>query len=506
LGSVRNLPLTPLRSTITQEDAWAVGACGLLPAEAPDRRYAVLSKQDNELVTNTDKGTPMGELFRRYWLPVALSEELPGPDCVPVKLRIMNEDLIAFRDTEGRPGLVDAFCPHRGAPMFFGRNEDSGLRCVYHGWKFDVSGRCTDLPNTPEGDTYKNKVRITAYPCREAGGMVFAYMGPAEREPPFPEFDFLHVPPANIYVTKFQLECNWLQATEGDFDPSHVGFLHSTLDDNRSNPQLRFQSATGALTGRGQVNPLAGPVPEDEPFPFAVGNRRFRKDDRRARDKLEDIDGAMYAISRVPLPDGREQAQVVLRFLMPAYCPPGVARPGHYSNNIRVPIDNYHMMFFRLRWSLSPISEADIVYYKQGGYAYPEMIPGTWKTKANVWNDYEVDRLGQKTYLYSGIKTFPLQDIAMMENQWGPLAKRELEHLVAMDYHMIYLRQKLLRAAKAMSDGIEPQEPWLPETYHYHSAAAVIEDGDYEGAVARAKALARVSLVPAATPPLPVSV
>jgi hypothetical protein len=153
------------------------------------------------------------------------------------------------------------------------------------------------------------------------------------------------------------------------------------------------------------------------------------------------------------------------------------------------------MMFFRIRWALQPMTPADLTWYKQGGYAYPEMIPGTWKTKANVFNDYEVDRLGQKSYLYSGIKTFPLQDIAMMENQWGPIAKREREHLVAMDYHMIYLRRKLIAAAKAMRDGIEPKEPFIPESYHYHSASEIIENGDFEAAVERAKAKARTSLI-----------
>jgi phthalate 4,5-dioxygenase oxygenase subunit len=248
----------------------------------------LLSKEDNELVTNTDKGTPMGDLFRRFWIPVALSEELPGPDCVPVKLKIMNEDLIAFRDSDGSVGLIDAFCPHRGAPMFFGRNEESGIRCVYHGWKFDVTGQCVDLPNTPEGDTFKNKIRIDAYPCREAGGMVFSYMGPRDKQPPFPEFDFLHVPASNIYVTKFQLECNWLQATEGDFDPSHGVFLHSTLDNNASNPGFsRFGNrAAQNLSGRPRRNFLAGRVWEDVPFPFAVGNRRFKKYDIRSPDIL----------------------------------------------------------------------------------------------------------------------------------------------------------------------------------------------------------------------------
>jgi nitrite reductase/ring-hydroxylating ferredoxin subunit len=458
----------------------------------------VLSREDNELLTNTDRGTPMGDLFRRFWIPVAISEELPGPDCTPVKLKIMNEELIAFRDSDGKVGLVDAYCPHRGAPIFFARNEESGLRCVYHGWKFDVNGDCVDMPNTPEGDTFRMKIQILHYPCQEAGGMVFAYMGPPDKQPPFPEFDFAHVPPQNIYVTKFQLECNWLQATEGDFDPSHGNFLHSTLDNNVGNPGFaRFSNrATQALSGQPRRNNLAGEVPADEPFPFAVGNRRIREGDFRTKVTLEDLDGAMYAVQRVSLPDGKERASLQLRFLMPAYCPPGVSRPNHFSNNVRVPVDNYHMMFFRLRWSLEPMSHEDLVEYKQGGYAYPEMIPGTFKTKANVWNDYEVDRLGQKTFLYSGIKTFPLQDIAMMENQWGPLADRTKEHLVAMDFHMIYLRRKLLKAAKALRDGIEPIEPWIPQSYHYHAAAADVENGDFEAAVAKAREKAKASLIP----------
>jgi len=466
----------------------------------------VLSKDDNELLTNTEPGTPMGELFRRFWIPVALSEEFVGPDCIPVKIKILNEDLIGFRDSQGRPGLVDAYCPHRGAPLFFARNAEDGLRCVYHGWKFDVNGQCVDMPNTPEGDIFRNKVKITNYPCREAGGMVFAYMGPKDREPPFPEFDYSHVPSQNIYVTKFRLECNWLQATEGDFDPSHGVFLHSTLDNNAGNPSQRFLNrAINNLSGRPQINPLSQPMDENEAYPFEVGARRFKKDDIRAQDRLFDIDGTMYAANTRQMPDGTEQLSLQLRFNMPTYCPPGVARPGHFSANIRVPIDNTSMMFFRLRWGLTPMTHEDMVEYKQGGYAYPEMIPGTWKTKANVFNDYEVDRLGQKTFLYSGIKTFPLQDIAMMENQWGPLAKRELEHLCAMDYHMIYLRRKLLKAAKAMRDGIEPTEPFQPQTWHYHSASATVKDGDVDAAIAEAMERAKTTVIPADYGKVPVA-
>ena len=154
----------------------------------------MLSSQDNQLITDTNPGTPMGDVFRRFWLPVALADELPGRDCEPVRVKVMNEDLIAFRDSDNRVGLVDAFCAHRGAPMFFGRNEDSGLRCIYHGWMYDVDGNCVDMPNAPEGETYKEKIQIKSYPCIEAGDLIWAYMGPADKKPPFPEFEWTKLP------------------------------------------------------------------------------------------------------------------------------------------------------------------------------------------------------------------------------------------------------------------------------------------------------------------------
>ncbi len=461
----------------------------------------MLSKEDNELITNTDPGTPMGDYFRRFWMPVALSEELPGPDCIPIKLKIMNEELIAFRDSDGDCGLIDAYCPHRGAPMFFGRNEEAGIRCVYHGWKFDVTGQCVDLPNTPEGDTFKNKIKTIAYPCQEAGGMVFSYMGPRDKQPPFPGFDYQYLPPENIYTSKFQLECNWLQATEGDFDPSHGNFLHSTLDNNRSNPGQANRNIPSPLTGVPNRNMLDKEVPAEEPFPFAVGTRRITSTHQSAPANVRqtDVDGVMFTVTNQYRSDGRQVANMSLNFIPPVYCLfGGVTRPNHFGHNIRVPIDNYHMMFFRIRWALQPMTPTDLTWYKQGGYAYPEMIPGTWKSKANVWNDYEVDRLGQKTHLYSGIKTFPLQDIAMMENQWGPIAKREKEHLVSMDYSMIYLRRKLLRAAKDLAQGIEPKEPWMPEIWHYHPTSVVVENGDVDAAVAEATQRIKTSLLPEA--------
>src|SRR5438874_10389817 len=234
----------------------------------------MLSKEDNELITNTNAGTPMGELFRRFWLPVALSEELPGPDCVPIRVKVLGEDLIGIRDTSGRPGLFDAYCPHRGAPLFFGRNEEDGLRCVYHGWKFAVAGQCVDLPNAPEGPTFKDKIKIKCYPSLEAGDLIWAYMGPAEKKPPFPGFEWVNLPKSHRYVTKFIEQCNYLQAMEGDYDPSHARFLHSTLDGKATlSPWSNPASPNSATYGQGGAN---------EPFPRIIGDRRITERDQRA--------------------------------------------------------------------------------------------------------------------------------------------------------------------------------------------------------------------------------
>ena len=140
----------------------------------------MLKDEDNERLVRVGPGRPAGELFRRYWQPVLLSEEIAERDGAPMRVRLLGEDLIAFRDTNGRVGLVEAFCPHRRAPLYFGRNEECGLRCVYHGWKFDADGKCVDLPSEPEDSTLKDKVRLLAYPTAEKGGIVWAYLGPVE--------------------------------------------------------------------------------------------------------------------------------------------------------------------------------------------------------------------------------------------------------------------------------------------------------------------------------------
>ena len=428
----------------------------------------MLSKEDNILVTNIEKGEPMGEVFRRFWLPLMLASELPTPDCEPARVTILGEKLIAFRDTEGRVGLVDAYCPHRGAPLFYGRNEENGLRCVYHGWKFDVNGECIDLPSAPEGETYRHKINIVRYPCVEAGDLIWTYMGPPEKQPPFPEFDWLKLPSSHRYVRKFKLECNYLQAMEGDYDPSHGRFLHSTLEDPAM-PNIPNPLNPNALTQRINAMGTYGRDPNEDPFPRIVGNRRVMT---KPVAELEDTESGLISIAAVEETPGNWLANMQVTIMLPIFCTAGIGGANTYYSNMRVPIDNESRMFFRLRWSYDPIPEDELSAYRDGDWYYPRLIPGTFIPEDNVHNSYNLDRDKQRTLNYTGIRTFPLQDIAMMEDQWGPIAKRNLEHLTSYDYQIIAVRQRLLKVARNMAQGVEPTEPWHPEAYSYRRETA----------------------------------
>lgn len=175
----------------------------------------MLRPQENERLTRVGPGTPMGNVFRRYWIPALLSEELSEADGAPVRVRLLGEKLVAFRDTRGQIGLVEDACPHRRAPMFFGRNEECGLRCVYHGWKFDVEGECTDMPSEPPDSLFKSKVRIKSYPTWEGGGIIWTYMGPETLQPPPPDYELVRAPKTHRFASKTFEECNWLQCLEG---------------------------------------------------------------------------------------------------------------------------------------------------------------------------------------------------------------------------------------------------------------------------------------------------
>ena len=186
----------------------------------------MLSLKDNETLTKTGPGTPIGKLLRRFWTPALLATELPKPDCPPVKVKLMGEALVAFRDTNGRIGLIDQFCAHRKANLFFGRNEECGLRCVYHGWKYDVEGNCVDMPSEPPESRFKEKIRLKSYPCQEWGGIIWTYMGPRELRPELPQLEWARLPDSHRCFQKRLQDCNWAQALEGDIDSAHIAFLH----------------------------------------------------------------------------------------------------------------------------------------------------------------------------------------------------------------------------------------------------------------------------------------
>ena len=186
----------------------------------------------------------MGELMRRYWIPALLSWELPEPDCAPVRVKLLGEELIAFKDTDGKIGLIDNYCPHRRASLFFGRNEECGLRCVYHGWKFDVDGNCVDMPSEPAESNFKDKVRIKAYPCMDMGGAIWTYMGPPETQAPPPLFEWTQVAPTHRGVTKVRQESNWLQGLEGGVDSVHTSYLHN----NNLADKTNYSARNGAPT------------------------------------------------------------------------------------------------------------------------------------------------------------------------------------------------------------------------------------------------------------------
>src|SRR5688572_7632274 len=186
----------------------------------------MLTPADAELLTRVGPGTVMGDFFRQYWVPVAMSSELPESDCPPLRVRLLGEDLVAFRTTSGQAGLVAANCPHRGASLFFGRNEEEGLRCVYHGWKFDVTGDCVDMPSEPAESNFRTKVHATAYATRERNGIIWAYMGPRNEPPPLPDIEANLLCEGPHQISVLYRPCNWMQGFEGEMDTVHAAFLH----------------------------------------------------------------------------------------------------------------------------------------------------------------------------------------------------------------------------------------------------------------------------------------
>jgi len=401
----------------------------------------MLTNADNEIMCRVGPGTPMGEVLREYWLPVFFREELQA-DGPPLRTRLLGEDLIAFKDSEGRMACIQNACPHRGASLFFGRNEESGLRCVYHGWKFDVSGQCTDMPSEPAESNFKGKIHATAYPARERGGMVWVYMGRQDPPPALPDFEWCLVPEDQRRVQwKAVRECNWVQALEGDLDSSHIGFLHSRLD-------------------RGSVMEMAG----------------LRNDNAPVLDVGETPIGVMYGARRSLREDSYYWRTT--QFVLPFYGMFPAGLDGNVPCHIWVPIDDDNTLSWGLDWHpLRPYTaqERDAsVQVSGGGAAYAPATSrahGAFYTVANAANDYLMDREVQRRETFTGIPTVALQDTAVTESM-GVITPRTKEHLGTSDSMIIRTRRRLIGIAKAMRDeGVRPPGVNEPEMFRVRSAA-----------------------------------
>ena len=407
----------------------------------------MLSREDNALLARVGPGTATGDLLRQYWIPALTSSEVPEPDGAPVRVRLLGENLIGFRTTSGKVGLIQNHCPHRGASLFFGRNERDGLRCVYHGWRFDVTGACVDMPSEPPESNFASKVCATAYPCVERNDVVFAYMGRRTTPPPLPDLEPNMLAPGEAVVQKVLRECSWFQALEGDIDTSHLGFLH-----------------LGALK------------PEDvRPGSFDY----YLLADRAPRYEVAETEfGTTYGAYRPAEADTYYWR--IAHFLFPFYT---MIPTGLLGTQILVrawvPIDDTHVMF----WSLS------LPRTRGGGgtgnaaaiaTAGLEFLPetsdwlGRFRLTQHGANDYRIDREAQRDGSFTGIAGIHQQDQAVTESM-GPLVDRTQEHLSSSDEMVIRTRRRVLRAAAAWRDkGEVPPGVDDPAVYRYRSGGVIL--------------------------------
>ncbi len=426
----------------------------------------MLRKEHSDLLTQTGPETPMGRLFRSYWMPALLLEELPENDCPPVRVKLLSERLIAFRDTDGRYGLVDEFCAHRGVSLWFARNEACGLRCSYHGWKYDVTGQCIDVPSEPEASGFAKKIKLRSYPMVERGGILWAYMGPPEAQPPLPEWEFITVPPPQRFTSKRVQESNWLQAMEGGIDSSHVSFLH-----------------------RGDLN-------TDPLFKGAKGNQYNLSDARPVFEVVESA-GGLYIGARRNAEAGRYYWRIT-QWVMPSFTM--IAPRGNHSvhGHFWIPIDDENCWAWSFDYHpIRELTDAEIGAMRDGKGIHVRYVPGTFRPLANKDNDYLIDRDAQKSgRTFSGVEGIAMQDASLQESM-GPVVDRAKENLVSTDNGIIMARHRLLRAAKSLTDkGVVP--PGVDPAHQKVRSAAIVLPSDVpftEGA--REALIARPAVAPA---------
>jgi phenylpropionate dioxygenase-like ring-hydroxylating dioxygenase large terminal subunit len=380
----------------------------------------MLSQADNSLITQTGPGTPGGDLLRRYWQPVALSEELPQGSA-PIALKVMGEELTAFRDEQGRVGLLGLHCPHRAADLSYGRVEDGGLRCLYHGWLFDISGQCLEQPGEPVGSNFKEKVRQTSYPVQEKAGMLFAYMGPGE-PPLLPNYSFLRGPDENSYVCKYLHNCNYLQGNEGNIDPAHLSYLHRLFNKPSSDP-----ASTSKMIPSGTK---------------VSSNSLFQQDVAPTIEaQSTDFGVRIYSVREV---EDKQHYVRITNFVLPnAFAIP-------FQGGWHVPIDDTHHWKYQIMRREAPLNMDEFID------ARAKVVTPDYKHIRNASNRYGQDRQEMQTRSFLGMgEAFQTHDNWATESE-GPIQDRTIEHLAYGDQAIIAARRMILGAIRQVQEGEEP--------------------------------------------------
>jgi phthalate 4,5-dioxygenase len=384
----------------------------------------MISAEENKLLTQTGPKTPAGELLRRYWQPVALSQDLP-PGGPPQTVRIMGEDLVLFRDDQGRPGLLGLHCSHRGTDLSYGRIEDGGLRCLYHGWLYDISGCVLEQPGEPGGGKNRSEIRHRAHRCRESGGVIFTYMGPGE-PPLLPNYEFLNVPPEQRSVTKVRYRCNYLQGNEGNIDPVHLSFLHQYLTEAKP--------------------PLQRVVPGAD----VTDNTLLKKDIAPAIEvELADFGLRIYSVREGG--PGKRYLRVT-NFVMPNLSAFGGSTVGEgYAVHWHVPIDDVSHWKYIFMFSRERALPEELIHKNRA-----ELTPG-YELARNGDNRYQQDRASMSAQSFTGMGfNFQAHDAFATESQ-GAVQDRTEEHLVTSDKAIVAARKLLLKAMTDARNGRDPQ-------------------------------------------------
>lgn len=386
-----------------------------MPSREPD------TPRDNySLLTHVEATAPLGQFLRRYWIPAALSEEIPERGGAPVRVGLLGEKLVAFRDPNGVVGLVEEFCPHRRASLLYGRNEPGGIRCIYHGWKMAPDGCILETPAEPADSKLKEHYRHVAYPVREAGGIVWTYMGPKELEPPFPKFPWLDLPSSQLLVVKMYQDNNFLQGLEGDLDPAHPNYLHRDLEEvaDKSWAGVGWKSMSTVMTDEAPAIHC-----EETPYLMRIGAVRRTADPKVNYVRRYEWIAPFYAY----IPTGPQESRLF--------------KAWH-------PIDNESCFTFYIHYDLVRPLDIPAIYANWG---HRTEKPHYRTAHANA-NQHLQDRRRMMVENYSGVDGAAIQDRAVQESM-GPIVDRSKEHLGTSDKAVVFYRRLLLRKMQEMQEG-----------------------------------------------------